>query len=344
VKRRWTESRYWVGAIGPATASIVVRQYAALQSDSLTSPVPHVRQIHGGRVPSKALVRLLMVVLCLIWGSTWIVIKGGLRDLPPFTSAGLRFVIAAVVMVGVAALLSRKEGGAAPPTWLWIVQGTASFAISYGLVYHAETVLPSGLVSLLWGVYPMLQALSGQLFLEGERLRPGQWIGFGVALVGLVLLFRTDLQSFGSEGVPTALLLLLSPISVVVGTTLVKKHGGGVSSTLLNRNGMFVAAGVLMAAALTLERGAPVAWTAPAIGSILYLSLVGTVLTFSLFFWLLRFAPAHQLGLIAYVTPVIALFLGWAVGSEPITVFTLGGAALILGGVVLVARRPWSLH
>jgi drug/metabolite transporter (DMT)-like permease len=338
------ESRCRVRAIVPVTALIVVRQYAGLQSDSLNSPAPPVRQIHGGRVPSRALVRGLMLILCLIWGSTWLVIKEGLRDLPPFTSAGLRFVIAALVMVAVAAVLSRKEGGTSPPTWLWIVQGVANFAISYGIVYHAETVLPSGLVSLLFGIYPMLQAFAGHHFLEGERLRTSQWTGFAVALTGLVLLFRTDLRGFGSLGVPTALLVLLSPISVTVGTTLVKRYGGGVSSTLLNRNGLFVAAGLLMATALILERGAPVAWTAPAIGSVLYLSLVGTVLTFSLFFWLLRYAPAHQLGLIAYVTPVIALLLGWAVGSEPITTFTLGGAALILGGVVLVAHRPRSIR
>jgi drug/metabolite transporter (DMT)-like permease len=334
------ESRCRVRAIVPVTAPIVVRQYAGLRSDPLNSPASRNRENLGGRVPSKALIRGLMVILCLIWGSTWLVIKEGLRDLPPFTSAGLRFVIAAVVMVGVAAVLSRREGGAAPPTWLWVVQGVANFAISYGIVYHAETLLPSGLVSLLFGTYPMLQAVASHSFLEGERLRRGQWVGFAVALAGLVLLFRTDLQRFGPEGVPTALLVLLSPISVTVGTTLVKKYGGGMSSTLLNRNGLFVAAGFLMATALVLERGAPVAWTASAIGSVLYLSLVGTVLTFSLYFWLLRYAPAHQLGLIAYVTPVIALVLGWAVGSEPITAFTLGGAVLILGGVVLVAQRP----
>ncbi len=300
----------------------------------------HNHGLDSRMAPSATRVRLLLAVLCLIWGSTWIVIKGGLRDLPPFTSAGIRFAIAATIMVAVAALLSRREGGTAPPMWLALVQGTLNFAISYGLVYHAETVLPSGLVCLLWGVYPMLQAFSGHHFLKGERLRRGQWFGFGVAMAGLILLFRTDLQSFGSDGVPTALLLLLSPISVTVGTTLVKKYGGGVSSTLLNRNGMFVSAGLLLATALVLERGAPVDWTVPAIGSVLYLTLVGTVLSFSLYFWLLRYAPAHQLSLIAYVTPVIALILGWAVGAEPITVFTLAGAAMIIGGVVLVARHP----
>jgi len=284
-------------------------------------------------------IRVLLAVLCLIWGSTWIVIKTGLRDLPPFTSAGIRFVIAAVIMLGVAAVLSRREGGTAPPVWLSLVQGTTNFAIPFGIVYHSETILPSGLVSLLWGVFPMLQACAGHWFLKDERLRPTQWLGFGVALLGLVVLFRTDLQAFGAEGVPTAMLLFLSPISATIGTTLVKKYGGGVKSTLLNRNGMFVGAVLMLVAAVVFERGAPVSWTAPAIASIVYLAVVGTVVTFSLFFWLLRYAPAHKLSLITYVTPTIALFLGWAVGGEPITVFTLVGAGLILVGIVFVVRR-----
>ena len=293
----------------------------------------------GQTNPSPALVRGSIVLLCVIWGSTWVVIKGGLRDLPPFTSAGARFAIAAVIMIGVAALLGKREGGVNPPVWLWLVQGTTSFAMSYGIVYHAETVLPSGLVSLLFGVYPMLQALAGHYFLEEERLRPIQWFGFAVGLAGLVLLFRTDLRGIGPEGVPTGLLLFLSPISVVIGTTLVKRYGGGVSSTMLNRNGMFVGAGLLLAVAFALERDAAVSWTASAISSVLYLAIMGTVVTFSLFFWLLRYAPAHRLALIAYVTPAIALFLGWAFAGEPLTISTLTGAGCVLCGVLLVVRR-----
>lgn len=289
--------------------------------------------------PSPNLERTLIALLCLIWGSTWLVIKGGLRDLPPLTSAGVRFAVAAVVMIGVAAVLGRREGGDRPPTWLWMIQGTTSFAISYGIVYQAETVLSSGLVSLLFGLYPMLQAASGHLFLEGERLAPHQWFGFILGLAGLALLFRTDLRSFGPEGIPTGILALLSPIAVVIGTTIVKRHGSGASSVLLNRNGMFFGAALLLACAVVFERNAEISWTAPAIASVLYLALVGTVVTFSLYFWLLRSCPAHRLALIAYVTPAIAIFLGWLFAGEPVTAFTLGGGACILSGVVLVVRR-----
>ena len=270
------------------------------------------------------------------------VIKSGLRDLPPFTSAGARFAVAALIMIAVAALLGSREGGTKPPVWLWIVQGTASFAISYGIVYHAETILPSGLVSLLFGVYPMLQAAAGHFFLDEERLGPRQWLGFLVGLGGLFLLFRTDLQGFGPEGIPTGLLLFVSPLAVVIGTTLVKKFGRNVSSTLLNRNGMFFGAALLLAVAFVLERDAGVAWTVPAVASVLYLAIMGTVVTFTLFFWLLRYCPAHRMALIAYVTPAIALFLGWAFAGEPVTVWTLSGAACVLFGVLLVVQRGHS--
>lgn len=288
------------------------------------------------------MVRALLTLLCLIWGSTWLVIKEGLQDLPPFTSAGVRFAIAAAIMVAVAALLGPREGGSKPPTWLWMVQGTTGFAMSYGIVYYVETILSSGLVSLLFGVYPMLQAVSGHFFLDDERLRPPQWLGFAVGLAGLFLLFRTDLRAFGPEGVPAGLLLFLSPVSVVVGTTLVKKFGSGCRSTLLNRNAMFFGAGLLMLTALIFERDVEAAWTGPAVASVLYLAVMGTVVTFSLFYWLLRTCPAHRMALIAYVTPAIALFLGWAFAGEPITVFTLAGAGFILLGVVLVVHRKPS--
>jgi len=284
-------------------------------------------------------VRTLLTFLCLIWGSTWLVIKEGLQDLPPFTSAGVRFMIAAIIMVGVAAVIGSREGGSKPPVWLWLVQGTTGFAMSYGIVYHAETVLSSGLVSLLFGVYPMLQAVSGHFFLAGERLGRRQWLGFLMGLAGLILLFQTDLKSFGPKGVPTGLLLFLSPISVVIGTTLVKKYGAGSRSTLLNRNAMFFGAALLLVTAMILERDAHVMWTKPAVASVLYLAVMGTVVTFSLYYWLLRTCPAHRMALIAYVTPAIALILGWAFAGEPITSFTLSGAACILLGVVMIVHR-----
>ncbi len=290
--------------------------------------------------PSSRVTALAIAALCLVWGSTWLVIKGGLRDLPPQTSGAARFWIAGLVMSVLTRWLGRREGGEAPPTWLWLSLGALNFGISYAIVYRTAALLPSGLTSLLWGVFPMLSAAVGHLFLPGEHLAARQWSGFALGLVGLVLLFATDLPALGPQAVPAALILLLSPISSVVGNTLVKRHGAKVSSLALNRNAMFVGAALLSLAAVLSESDASPRWTPMAIGSVLYLALMGTVFTFGLYFWLLRYVRSSRLSLIAYVTPAIALLLGATLGDERMSWSIAGGAAAILAGIVLVVRGP----
>jgi drug/metabolite transporter (DMT)-like permease len=288
--------------------------------------------------PAPWVANACIALLCLVWGSTWVVIKEGLEDLPPLTSAAARFGLAGAAMALLARVLREREGGGDPPRWLWLSLGLLNFALSYGLVYFAETVLASGLVSVLWGVFPMMMATIGHWYLPGERLRPAQAWGFVVGFVGLVVLFARDVPSFGPRALPVALLLMLSPFVSAVGTALVKRHGASSSSLALNRNGMLVGALGLALAALLLESDVPAHWSRAAIGSIVYLALVGTVATFGLYFWLLRTVDANRMSLIAYVTPAVALTLGNLVRHEPVQAATLAGSGLILAGVVLVVR------
>ena len=291
--------------------------------------------------PSRWTIRVLTGFLCLIWGSTWIVIQDGLADLPPMTSAATRFGVAALLMIVVARPLARLEGGERPPLRLTLVVGTLSIAIPYGIVYWSETVLPSGLTSVLWAVFPLFQACLGHFFLPAERLAGRHVVGFALGFAGVVLLFATDLRALGPAAIPAGLVLVMSPLSAALGNTFVKRHGSTCSSALLNRNAILLAAVLLAGAAATAERGADVAWTGGAMSGIAYLAVAGTVVTFSLYFWLLRFVAAHRLSLIAYVTPAIALGLGWFFADEPVRATTLAGAASILLGVALVVRgRP----
>jgi drug/metabolite transporter (DMT)-like permease len=289
--------------------------------------------------PTPLLTTVLVAVLCLVWGSTWLVIKTGLATLPPMWSAALRFGVAAIAMALVAPAIARREGGAAPPWWLSATVGLLGFALSYALVYATETVLPSGLVSVLWAVFPILQAVLGHVVLPDERLVPRQWIGFAVGFVGVAVLFASDLRGLGAAAIPMAALLLLSPAASAVSSTLVKKHGGHVSWALLNRNAMAIGALALALVSVVLEPGERGTWTGTAVFSVGYLALVGTVVTFGLYYWLLRWSPANRLSLIAYVTPPVALALGWALGDEPLTPSLLAGTALVLVGVALTRAR-----
>lgn len=289
--------------------------------------------------PSDRLVPLLVGALCLIWGSTWWVIKEGLRDLPPLTSAGLRFLIAFGILVALGPALSAREGGTRPPPWLWVTSGLTNFATAYSIVYVSETVLPSGLVSVLWAVFPLMTAIAAHHFLPGERLSVRQVAGLGLGFAGIVFLFLTDLTELGPDALPMASFLLLSPLASTAGTVVVKRYGTKFSSVLLNRNGMGIGAAVLLVGAASFEADEPVQWSQAAIGSIAYLALFGTVVAFSLYFWLLRFAAANRMALVAFANPCIALGIGALVGGEPVTRYTVAGAGLVVVGIALVVLR-----
>lgn len=293
----------------------------------------------GRRPPPPLWIAGLFALLCLIWSSTWLVIRVGLQDLPPFTSAALRFLIAGALMAALARPLQRFEGGTRPPAWLWLTLGTLNFAASYGLLYHCEAhgLLPS-IACLLWAVFPLLMALAGVLFL-GERLRLPQVLGFVLSLGGVACLFATDLVRMGADMVPLALLLLLSPLVSAVGTTLLKRFGSGCSSVLVNRNAMLVGAVLLSAVALGRDAGAGITWSGRAVFSLGYLAVAGTFVSFGVYHWLLRWASASRMSLIAVITPVLAQLLDWTFGLLQPTWTLAGGTALVLLGVVLVVRR-----
>lgn len=292
------------------------------------------------RAPSTKVVVALVALLCLVWGSTWIVITVGLRDMPPFTTAGVRFLVSAAIMTAIAPNLARREGGEKPAFNVWVWVGLLNFALSYAIVYWSETRIPSGLTSVLWSVYPIMMAVSGSLFLNGERISARQAAGFVLGFGGVALLFVTDLVAISSDAVLTGLILLVSPFVSCVGTTILKKRGAKASSILVNRNAMWLGAVLLCVAALLFERDEPQEWTLRAIESIAYLSVIGTVLTFTLYFWLLRHVAAYRLSMIAYVTPAIALTLGTSIGREPLTQWTVIGSVTILCGVALVVMKP----
>jgi drug/metabolite transporter (DMT)-like permease len=288
--------------------------------------------------PGAFAILALIALLCLIWGSTWLVIQGGLEDLPPFTSAAARFTLAALGMSLLAAGLSGREGGRRPSLSLSLALGTLNIGLNFGCVYWSETRLPSGLVSVLYAVYPMLQAVAGHLFLPRERLSRAQSLGFLLGFLGVAGIFAGDLRGIGPEALAAGAITLLAPLATAAGTTYIKLHGAGASSLALNRNGMWIGALLLGCAAWLFERDESIVLSGGAVFSVLYLALFGSVIAFGTYFWLLRHTAANRLSVISYVTPGVALTLGALLREEQVTASMLAGLAAILAGVFLVHR------
>jgi drug/metabolite transporter (DMT)-like permease len=295
--------------------------------------------------PRPRVVLALMGLISLVWGSTWLVIRTGLEDLPPLFAAAVRFVVAAAVMALLVPLLRAREGGDRPPFSVVLSQAVFQFAGNFALVYWCETVIPSGLVSVLWATYPLMMALTGHFLTRSERLQGRQWFGLVLAFAGVAALFATDIASAGPRAVVMGLLLLLGPLGVTYSTVLIKRKAAGSSSLILNRDSMALGAVLLLILSALFERESTVRPTRGAVFSVLYLAVFGSVITFGAYLWLLRTVPAYRLSLVSYITPVIALLLGTVLADEPFGATTAFGALLALGGVALTLRRePKPAH
>lgn len=277
-----------------------------------------------------------------MWGTTWAAIRVGLDGMPPFTAVALRFAIATAILLAIARAMKVKLGANPHEKTLWVVNGFLFFSVSYGVVYWSELYVPSGLASILFATFPLLVTLFAHWLLPGEPLRPRAGLGAILAFGGIVVIFSEDLAKVG--GPKTALaaaVLLLSPLVSSISSVCVKRWGAGVHPISLAAMPMAIATGVMTVMALIFERGEPVRWTRASVGALLYLSVFGSALTFTLYYWLLRRVRASRVALIAYATPVIAVATGVLALHEPLTSRFIGGGLLVIAGVALAAKsRP----
>lgn len=305
-------------------------------SDRSSATVP---ASNVSRAPSPATVGLGIGVLSLVWGSTWLVIRKGLSDWPPFTSLWCRFALASIGMALVAKRLAGSEGGGRPPLRLSLLVGTLNFTGSYCIVYYVEQFVPSALASLIFALYPLLLAPLSHRLLPDGKLTRAQFAGLLLGFAGVALLFAFDIDALGAGAMKGAVVMLCSPLVVAVGTCLLKRHGGGYSSLLLNRDALAISTVQILPLALALEGRVLAPPTLRAALCVLYLALVGTVLTFGVYFWLLRYTSAQRLAMVSYLAPLVAVLLGAAFGGEAVTASTLAGAACVIGGVAIASRH-----
>ena len=288
----------------------------------------------------KALLQpLAFVLLCVVWGSTWLVIKVGYGGLGPFNVAALRFLLAGALLAAlVPAFRARWPRGRAEWTLVLFV-GAVLFAADYGLIYWGELRIESGLTAILFATMPLATALLAHLYLPAERLSARTLAGGLVAFLGVVALFADRLRIDAADALPM-LAIVGSAVCGAASTVAIKRHGHDLHPAALNAPAMLAGALLLGLASLAVGDGlgvprAPGAWAALA-----YLVLAGSVVTFLLYFWLMKTWRATTLSFIAIFTPVIALLLGFVFLDERPTPWTGLGAALILGGVVLAVRKP----
>ncbi|MGH2781497.1 MAG: DMT family transporter [Thermoleophilaceae bacterium] len=275
----------------------------------------------------------LYALLVLIWSSTWVAIKIGLEDCPPLLGAGIRFVVAGVVLLAFAGVQRRPLRTDA---WLAAVLALMPFALAYGLVYWGEQYIPSGLAAVLFGVLPLYTAFLGAALLPDQPLRARLVAGVLVAIGGLALAFAESTDSGHPElAIAGAAALAVAPVGASVGNISIKLRAGGLDAVVLNGWAMLVGGVLLLVASAIGESWGDAAWSADAIGSIAYLALIGSAVPFVVLTVLLRHMSAQAMSFLAMLLPFGALVFGAALYSEEITARALAGAALVAIGLLI---------
>jgi len=284
--------------------------------------------------------RLVWLILCCIWGSTWLFIKVGLEELPPLTFAGIRFVIACAILY----VIIRIRGIALPRSsqdWKLLAwTGFLSFTLNYGLIFWGEQYISSGLAAVLQATIPAFGLVIAHFYLPGERMTWARIGGVILGIVGVSIVFSNQLLIAGGKALAGCVAVVLSSAFVAYSNVLVKARGKQLEPAVLAAGQMFFGLIPLLLIGIPFE-GNPFRfhWTLMTILALLYLAVVGSVIAFLLYYWLVHNMDVTKSMLIALVTPVVAVILGMIVLREELNWRTFAGGAMIIFGIGFIVMQ-----
>jgi drug/metabolite transporter (DMT)-like permease len=281
-----------------------------------------------------------LLIVYVVWGSTYLAIRVAVETIPPFLMAATRFLIGGAVLYAVA--IRRGDREADPigrPQWAAaLVVGGLLLFVGNGGVSWAEQRVPIGVTALMIATIPGWMVLAAWV-LDRERVRLGTVAGLALGFGGTVLLIRTGGHGGGSVDPAGALVLLVAAVSWATGSMLSRRLHLPRRPLVATAMEMLCGGALLLAVGTVTGEWSRVHLSEITIASVLgvlYLIVFGSWIAFTAYVWLLRHAPTSVVSTYPFVNPVIAIVLGWWILGETLAPLTAVAAALILGGVVLV--------
>jgi drug/metabolite transporter (DMT)-like permease len=292
--------------------------------------------------PPRALVFAAFAAVYLIWGSTYLAIRFAIETIPPFFMASARFLTAGALLYAWAV----THGAERPSRAHWraaTIVGALLLVGGNGSVVWAEQRVPSGVAALLAATVPLWMVLLDWRRPGGTRPRGTVFVGIAFGLGGLALLVEPSSFVSGHATDPLgAAVLLLGSLLWAIGS-IYSRHATLPSSPILMTGIEMLAGGVLLAVtgllfgerhqfvlhAVSLRSGM----------ALLYLIVFGALIGFTAYLWLLRVASPAHVSTYAYVNPVVAVILGWALAGEPLSARTLLAAGVIVGSVMVIGMK-----
>jgi drug/metabolite transporter (DMT)-like permease len=293
--------------------------------------------------PRRWKILLAFAVIYFVWGSTFLAIRVGVREVPPFLLAGIRFFAAGIILY----IWMRASGTASPTRREWAsasVLAVLIFVLDYGLLFWAERRVPSGIAAVMMATIPAFMALAEILILRTQKLTLRLGFALLVGLAGVAVLVSRSV-SFGDAPIDTsgAIALVVAAIGWSLASALTRKLPLP-KSKVMSSGSQMLAGGVLLiltSAMLGEFRG----FHAQAVSSrpwlaLAYLIVAGSILGFTAYVWLLHHESPTKVGTYAYVNPVVAVLVGYFLGGEALGARTVVGTLLVLVSVVVITTTP----
>lgn len=286
---------------------------------------------------------LAFAIIYFVWGSTFLAIRVGVRDVPPFLLAGMRFLAAGAILYA----WMRVKGEHSPTLPQWraaFLLAVLIFVLDYGLLFWAERRVPSGVAAVMMATIPVFMTLSEIVFLGTQRLSIRLAFALLVGIAGVAVLVN-PVAGFSERPIDPAgaLALVVAAIGWSLGAILTRKLPLPASKAM-SSGAQMLAGGILLtltAAMLGEFRGfhvqaiTPGAWFA-----LVYLIIAGSIVAFTAYVWLIHHESPTKVGTYAYVNPVVAVLLGYALGGEALGARTVLGTCLVLVSVVVITTTP----
>jgi drug/metabolite transporter (DMT)-like permease len=287
------------------------------------------------------LVWTAILILYVVWGSTYLGIRVAIETIPPFVMAAARFAIAGIVMLAAVAII-RRGSVRLPSRGEWrdsFIIGALLMGGGMGAVAWGEQTVSSGIAGVLIAMMPVWVAVLGRIFF-GERLPGIAVVGIGTGMLGVILLVGQGVAIDGSLDPAGVAALILSPVAWAAGS-LFSSHRARLPKDPFLTTGMQMLSGSVVLAAASVLSGElatfrPADISGESLGAFVYLFAVGSLVAFTAYAWVLRHAPLPLIATYAFVNPVIAVFLGWLILNETVSAVQLVAGGVIVVGVALI--------
>jgi len=291
----------------------------------------------------ESLPALVFGSLCFVWGSTWLAIKVGLGSLPPLLFAGIRFVIAWGLLLAYAMAMRIKFPRDKTSWRVMLFLSVTQITLPYALVFWGEQYTTAGLAAVLFATVPFFVALFAHSIIPNERLTAWKLSGIIVSFIGVTIIFSRELMVTDNSfwgGVA----LIVGAGSAGCANVVGKKFSRSINPIVNVVVQMGVGALLLMVGGILFEREVPLNIGQTSLLAVLYLAVAGSAFAFVALYWLFTRIEVTRVSLFSFITPIVAVVLGWLILGEKIDLNVALGGSLILVGVTLVNQMPIKSH